>query len=135
MLAWQCNANHGTVLILIMQQSQKAMWEMAYTLGLTDQPIHGMRSRRYLSKHREGWGNRYRGNLDMPLWRPVFQEMTVGKVLWGMGMALCQHESLPLNMRESSRHRQSLEHPRRGSRSNGSGVRGPFYNLELQPPP
>jgi len=75
--------NHSAVLILITQHNQMTLREMAYILGLSDQPIHGIRSRRYLSKHREGWGNRYRGNLDMPLWRPVFQEMTLGKVLWG----------------------------------------------------
>jgi len=67
MLAWKCITNHGAVLILITQHSQKVLREMAYTLGLTDQPIHGICSRRYPSKHREGWGNRYRGNFDMPL--------------------------------------------------------------------
>jgi len=67
MLAWKCITNHGAVLILITQHSQKAMWEMAYTLGLTDQPIHGIRSRRYPSKRSKRWGNRYRGNFDMPL--------------------------------------------------------------------
>ena len=47
-------ANHSAVLILITQHNQMTLREMAYTLGLTDQPIHGIRSRRYLSKHREG---------------------------------------------------------------------------------
>ena len=59
--------NHSAVLILITQHNQMTLREMAYILGLSDQPIHGIRSRRYPSKRSKRWGNRYRGNFDMPL--------------------------------------------------------------------
>ena len=56
-----------------------------------------------------------------------------GAVLRGMEMAPCQHESLPLNMREpispQGRAQSTLDEGV-WARSQGLGVRGPPYNLD-----
>jgi hypothetical protein len=57
-------------------------------LELTERLIHRiiaeLTADGYLSKHRVGRVNQYRVHFDMPLRRPVLQEITIGEVLQGI---------------------------------------------------
>jgi DNA-binding Lrp family transcriptional regulator len=91
MPAWRFITNHAAVLILIAQHGQITVREMAHTLGLTERLIHRiiaeLTADGYLPKRRVGRVNQYRVHLDMPLRRPVLQEVTIGEALQGMRVA------------------------------------------------
>lgn len=83
--AWTFLSNHAHVLLLLAQDSQIRLRDVAERVGITERAVQrivaDLEAGRYIERERDGRRNRYRINSDLPLRHPVEAHCGVGKLL------------------------------------------------------
>ena len=82
---WTFLTNHSHVLILLAQDPEMRMRDVADAVGITERATQRIVSELErggaLTRHRDGRRNRYDVNLDLPLRHPIESHRTVGDLV------------------------------------------------------
>lgn len=89
MAEWAFLTNHALVLSYIAQYPRITARDMANSVGITERTtrkiINDLLEAGYITKKREGRGNRYRINPDLPVGPPGPRETAIGVLLQTLG--------------------------------------------------
>jgi DNA-binding transcriptional ArsR family regulator len=82
---WSFLTNHGRALLLLAQDSEARLRDLAAALGVTERTAYGivadLTEAGYLVKERDGRRNRYVIQTHLPVRDPIVSERTIGEVL------------------------------------------------------
>ncbi len=83
--AWTFLTNHAHVLLLIAQNPEIRLRDVAKQVGITERAVQrivaDLEAEAYLTRRRSGRRNQYQVNLERPLRHPVEAHRTVGSLL------------------------------------------------------
>src|ERR1700737_3439344 len=85
MSQWSFLTNHARSLVLMADDPDIRLRDIAATLGITERNAHSivadLTEGGYVLKYKDGRRNRYQIQADLPLGEEVGQERTIGEVL------------------------------------------------------
>ena len=83
--AWTFLSNHAHVLLLIAQDPEVTLREVADRVGITERAVQRivaeLETARYLERQRAGRRNRYKVHAELPLRHPVEAHRDVGALI------------------------------------------------------